>query len=192
MEPLDDIAGHRNDGIAAGLAVARVVRSGDDESVLFGRRLIAIDAVDPAAAGIEREEPALTAEAPTHYLRTSGTTGRPKDIPLVASHLNLLRRINRVSVSSQHRVRPAAFTGSILVITSPAFEGTLANGKPYGSASGIVSGSTPPLVREKFVVPAPVLTIADSRVKYLLILRLAIARRDITYLGTANRSRCSR
>jgi sterol desaturase/sphingolipid hydroxylase (fatty acid hydroxylase superfamily) len=139
-------------------------------------------------AGIERAEPALTAEAPTHYLRTSGTTGRPKDIPLVASHLDLLRRINRVSVSSQHRVRPAAFRGSILVITSPAFEGTLADGKPYGSASGIVSGSTPPLVREKFVVPAPVLTIADSRVKYLLILRLAIARRDITYFGTANPS----
>ncbi len=139
-------------------------------------------------AGIERAEPALTAEAPAHYLRTSGTTGRPKDIPLVASHLDLLRRINRVSVSSQHRVRPAAFRGSILVITSPAFEGTLANGKPYGSASGIVSGSTPALVREKFVVPAPVLTIADSRVKYLLILRLAIARRDITYIGTANPS----
>jgi len=38
------------------------------------------------------------------------------------------------------------------------------------------------------VVPAPVLTIADSRVKYLLILRLAIVRRDITYLGTANPS----
>ena len=137
---------------------------------------------------IERGEQALTAESPMHYLRTSGTTGKPKDIPLVESHLRQLRQINRLSVSSQHRVCPAAFSGSILVITSPAFEGRLANGKPYGSASGIVSGSTPPLVREKFVVPAPVLTIADSRVKYLLVLRLAIARRDITYLGTANPS----
>ena len=139
-------------------------------------------------AEIERGEQALTTESTTHYLRTSGTTGKPKDIPLVKSHLHQLRQINQLSVSSQHRVCPAAFRGSILVITSPAIEGRLANGKPYGSASGIVSGSTPPLVREKFVVPAPVLTIADSRVKYLLILRLAIARRDITYLGTANPS----
>jgi sterol desaturase/sphingolipid hydroxylase (fatty acid hydroxylase superfamily) len=139
-------------------------------------------------AEIERGEPALTAEPPTHYVRTSGTTGRPKDIPLTDSHLHQLRRINRLSVSSQHRVCPAAFSGSILVITSPAFEGRLANGKPYGSASGIVSGSTPPLVRDKFVVPATVLAIRDSHVKYLLILRLAIARRDVTYLGTANPS----
>ena len=139
-------------------------------------------------AEIERGEQALTAESPIHYLRTSGTTGKPKDIPLVESHLRQLRHINRLSVSSQHRVCPAAFRGSILVVTSPAFEGRLANGKPYGSASGIVSGSTPPLVRDKFVVPASVLTIHDSRVKYLLILRLGVARRDITYLGTANPS----
>ena len=139
-------------------------------------------------AEIERGDRALTAEAPMHYLRTSGTTGKPKDIPLVKSHLHQLRKVNRLSVSSQHRVCPAAFSGSILVITSPATEGRLPNGKAYGSASGIVSGSTPSLVREKFAVPAPVLTIADSRVKYLLILRLAIARRDITYLGTANPS----
>ena len=139
-------------------------------------------------AEIERGERGLTVETPMHYLRTSGTTGKPKDIPLVDSHLHQLRLINRLSVSSQHRVSPAAFRGSVLVITSPATEGRLANGKPYGSASGIVAGSTPPLVREKFVLPAQVLTIADSHVKYLLILRLALARRDITYLGTANPS----
>jgi sterol desaturase/sphingolipid hydroxylase (fatty acid hydroxylase superfamily) len=137
---------------------------------------------------IDHGEQTLTAEAPSHYLRTSGTTGLPKDIPLVESHLHRLRQINQLSVSSQHRACPAAFSGSLLVITSPAFEGQVANGKPYGSASGIVSGSTPSLVREKFVVPAPVLTIHDSHVKYLLILRLAIARRDLTYLGTANPS----
>lgn len=139
-------------------------------------------------AEVEHGEQALTMASPTHYLRTSGTTGKPKDIPLVRSHLRQLRRINRLSVSSQHRICPAAFEGSILVITSPATEGQLANAKPYGSASGIVSGSTPALVREKFVIPASVLTITDSQVKYLLILRLALARRDITYLGTANPS----
>ncbi len=139
-------------------------------------------------AQIASGERALTAQQPIHYLRTSGTTGNPKDVPLTPSHLRSLKRINRLSVSIQYRFCPGAFRGSLLVMTSPGIEGRLANGTPYGSASGIVSGSTPTLVQEKFVVPAPVLTIADSKIKYLLILRLAIARRDITYLGTANPS----
>lgn len=139
-------------------------------------------------AELERGEPALTAEPPLHYLRTSGTTGRPKDVPLTAVHLRRLRRIHRVAVAYQQRLFPAAFDGSVLVITSPAVEGTLANGKPFGSASGVLAGDTPRLLRDKFVIPPAVLTIADSRVKYLLILRLGLARRDITYLGSANAS----
>ncbi|MGQ0752254.1 MAG: GH3 family domain-containing protein [Betaproteobacteria bacterium] len=137
-------------------------------------------------AEIERGERALTAESPVRYVRTSGTTGQPKDIPLTATHMTALQRVHRLSVACQHRLCPEAFRGSILVIVSPAFEGTLANGRPYGSASGIVAGNTPRAVLEKFVVPPPVLTIADSRLKYLLILRLALARSDVTYLGSAN------
>jgi hypothetical protein len=71
-------------------------------------------------------------------------------------------------------------------MVSPAFEGRLVNGAPYGSSSGIVAGDTPALVREKFVVPGSVLAIEDSHVKYLLTLRLAIARADVTYVGAAN------
>ncbi len=137
-------------------------------------------------AEIERGEQALTAEAPRQYLRTSGSTGKPKDIPLTATHLRALRAIQRTSVAFQHRVCPEAFRGSILAIVSPAEEGRLANGKPYGAASGIVAAGTPALVREKFVLPADALAVADARVKYLLILRLSLARRDITYFGSAN------
>jgi sterol desaturase/sphingolipid hydroxylase (fatty acid hydroxylase superfamily) len=137
-------------------------------------------------AEIEQGEHALTAQSPVRYVRTSGTTGKPKDIPLTAAHLSALQRVHRLSVACQHRVCPDAFRGSILVIVSPALEGTLANGRPYGSASGIVAGNTPRAVLEKFVIPPPVLSIADSRVKYLLILRLALARPDVTYLGSAN------
>jgi sterol desaturase/sphingolipid hydroxylase (fatty acid hydroxylase superfamily) len=137
-------------------------------------------------AEIERGERALTAEAPVRYVRTSGTTGKPKDIPLTAAHLGTLRRIHRTAVSFQHSLCPAGFEGSILAIVSPADEGVLANGKPFGSASGVVAGNTPRAVLEKFVVPPAVLTIHDSETKYLLILRLALARRDVTYFGTAN------
>lgn len=139
-------------------------------------------------AEIERGEQALTAESPVCYVRTSGTTGKPKDVPLTRSHLKGLRRAHRWAVAQQYRLYPEAFAGSILALASPAQEGLLTNGKPWGSASGVVAGSTPRLLRGKFVLPAAVLSIEDSRLKYLTILRLALARRDITYIGSANAS----
>jgi hypothetical protein len=137
-------------------------------------------------AEIESREPSLTTERPICYVRTSGTTGRPKDLPLTVAHLQLLRHIQRTAVAFQHRSCPEAFGGGILAIVSPAHEGTLSSGKSFGSASGIVAESTQRLVVDKFVLPPQVLTILDSRVKYLLILRIALARSDITYIGAAN------
>ncbi len=139
-------------------------------------------------AEIATGQATLSAQSPLCYVRTSGTTGRPKDVPLVSTHLAALRRIQQTAVALQHRNFPQAFAGAILAITSPAMEGVMANGKPFGSASGIVSRNTPRLVRRKFVVPVEVMGITDSHVKYLLILRLALARPDVTYLGTANPS----
>jgi sterol desaturase/sphingolipid hydroxylase (fatty acid hydroxylase superfamily) len=137
-------------------------------------------------AEIERGEAALTSERPDRYMRTSGSTGRPKDIPLIPSHLESLRAIQRTSVAFQYRACPEAFSGSILAIVSAAEEGRLANGKPFGAASGIVAAGTPAIVKEKFVLPEAVQAVADARLKYLLILRLAIAHRDLTYFGSAN------
>jgi sterol desaturase/sphingolipid hydroxylase (fatty acid hydroxylase superfamily) len=137
-------------------------------------------------AELERGEASLTIENPEQYARTSGTTGRPKDVPLTRSHLRALRRIQAASVAFQYRTCPRAFDGAIVAIVSPAREGTLPNGKPFGSASGMVAGNTPRAVRDKFVVPPAVLTIRESRLKYLAILRLALGRRDVTYLGSAN------
>jgi sterol desaturase/sphingolipid hydroxylase (fatty acid hydroxylase superfamily) len=129
---------------------------------------------------------ALTREIPGQYVRTSGTTGLPKDIPLTRRHLRALRRINQHALAFQHSRSPDAFSGAILAFTSPAREGELLNGKPFGAASGIVAGNAPAAVRGKFVAPGEVMTVAEARVKYLLILRLALARRDITYIGCAN------
>jgi sterol desaturase/sphingolipid hydroxylase (fatty acid hydroxylase superfamily) len=137
-------------------------------------------------ANIAEDRPALTLHRPRQYVRTSGTTGEPKDVPLTAHHLRLLRRSNKASLAFQFGLCPEAFAGGIFAFTSPAREGTLPNGKWYGSASGIVADNTPALMLNKFAVPSAVMSITDSRLKYLLILRLALARRDITYIGAAN------
>jgi len=137
-------------------------------------------------AEIEHGDRALTDRPAVRYVRTSGTTARPKDVPLTAAHLRALRWAQRTGIAFQHGICPKAFSGAILAIVSPAREGTLANGKGYGAASGIVAESVPALLRRKFVVPQEVFAVAHSEVKYLLILRLALARPDLTYLGTAN------
>ena len=82
--------------------------------------------------------PALTTDPPLFYARTSGTTGRPKDLPITGSYLTALRKINRTAVSFQHRLCPDAFEGDILVIHGAAREGLLPNSKSYGAASGLV------------------------------------------------------
>lgn len=137
-------------------------------------------------AEVERGEQALTREAPIQYMRTSGSTGKPKDIPLTARHLKALRSIQRTSVTFQYRACPEAFSGSILAIVSAAEEGRLANGKAYGAASGIVAAGTSEIVKAKFVLPQEVWGVADATLKYLLIMRLALAQRDLSYFGSAN------
>ena len=137
-------------------------------------------------ANIERGRTALTRQTPQLYARTSGTTGRPKDVPLTPQHLRLLRRSNRAALAFQFGVCPEAFAGTILAFTGAAQEGVLRNGSSFGSASGIVAGDVPALVRGKFAVPGVVMSISDSRLKYLLILRLALARPDISFVGAAN------
>jgi len=137
-------------------------------------------------AEIERGEHALTRETPIQYMRTSGSTGKPKDIPLTAPHLKALRAIQRTSVAFQYRACPEGFAGSILAIVSAAEEGRLENGKAYGAASGIVAAGTSEIVKAKFVLPQEVWGVADASLKYLLIMRLALARRDLTYFGSAN------
>jgi sterol desaturase/sphingolipid hydroxylase (fatty acid hydroxylase superfamily)/L-alanine-DL-glutamate epimerase-like enolase superfamily enzyme len=156
------------------------------------RARIPVQEYDALRADIEMEIrgglAALTKEPPMRYVRTSGTTGRAKDIPLVATHLRALKNLQRRSLAYQFRACPDAFDGSILAIVSPAIEGRLENGKIFGSASGVLVGSSPAAIKEKFAVPAEVFDIDDSYVKYLLILRLALARADLTYLGSANPS----
>jgi hypothetical protein len=129
-------------------------------------------------------EPALTQQAPIAYQRTSGSTGPLQGYTAHADPLTATAALATRTVSPL----PCAFRGRILAVASASVEGHLDNGRPYGSASGIVAGSLPSLVRDKFVPPRQLAEIEDVAIRYLLIVRLAIARRDISYLGTANPS----
>lgn len=130
----------------------------------------------------------LTAEAPMFYAQTSGSTGAPKYIPVTATTLRQYRDEQALFMYLQHRACPEAFSGRALGIMGAAVEDRLDTGHQVGSVSGYLYESLPASVRARFVVPPSVSAIADYDVKYLVILRLALAARDVTYLGSPNPS----
>jgi hypothetical protein len=130
----------------------------------------------------------LTAEAPVFYAQTSGSTGTPKYIPISPSALRIHRAEQTLFTYLQHRACPEAFRGRAFGIMGSAVEGRLDSGHDVGSVSGHLYESLPPSLRARFVLPPKVSAIADYDLKYLVILRLALAVRNITYLGSPNPS----
>ena len=133
-------------------------------------------------------EPTLTASPPVLFAQTSGTTGKPKLIPLIAETLEAHKRTQSTQASALFAVEPDIFYGRILGIVSPAVEGHLANGTPFGSASGHVSRTMPRRARKRYVLPDEALEISDYESKYQVIVALALACSDLTCIATANPS----
>ncbi|MDH3639570.1 MAG: GH3 auxin-responsive promoter family protein, partial [Gammaproteobacteria bacterium] len=135
---------------------------------------------------MQTKHPDLTAAQPVMYGRTSGTTGNAKLIPVLNSTLTQYREQQNLFMYSQYRACPEAFLGQGLAIVSPAIEDRLDTGQPCGSVSGHIYKSMPRFIRANYVVPSEVFEISDYDRKYRVILRFALAERDITYLGGAN------
>ena len=133
-------------------------------------------------------ESVIHADMPIMYNETSGTTGKPKYIPVMEETISNLRKSQRIFSYVQYRIKPEAFYGKLLGLVSPANEGTRASGIPFGSASGLIYKTMPKIIRGKYVLPAEVFEIKDYDTKYYTIMRLALAQKDITYLASANPS----
>ncbi|CAN0368801.1 unnamed protein product, partial [Phaeothamnion confervicola] len=129
---------------------------------------------------------ALTRERPIRFLQTSGTTGQPKLVPITDTVMRQLARMQRLAAALQYRACPQAFDGAILAIVGAAEETCLADGRIVGAASGVLAGHTPWWLRERFVMPPVVASLTDATLKYLVVLRLALARRDVSLCVTAN------
>ncbi len=133
-------------------------------------------------------EPALNAGRPVMYARTSGTTGAAKLIPILQETIQQHKRSQAIQSYVQFSADARAYYGRFLAIVSPAEEGTLESGTPYGSTSGFMYENMPAVAKMKYVLPYEVFGIEDYDLKYLLILRLAVTHRDVTHIACANPS----
>ena len=136
----------------------------------------------------ETGEPALTAERPVMYTQTSGTTSRPKLIPITHSGMRRFKRQQRLFASVLHAFDKRLYGGRIFGVSSPAVEGHLANGLPFGSVSGMVYRDAPRAVRTRQAIPPKVFEIADYDTRYWVIAMLMLATPDVTLAATANPS----
>jgi hypothetical protein len=156
------------------------------------RQRVPVQDYDTLRASIERQRctgaAVLTAEAPLFYAQTSGSTGTPKYIPITPTALRIHRAEQALFTYLQYRACPAAFSGKALGIVGASVEERLDSGHHVGSVSGHLYESLPASIRSRFVVPPEVSAISDYDLKYLVIVRLALASPDITYLGSPNPS----
>jgi hypothetical protein len=129
--------------------------------------------VERATAG---EKAVLTAEEPLMYATTSGTSGKPKYIPVTPGYMDEFRLASVISGYHLLTSFPAIAGGVSLSIASPAEEGRTPGGTPYGAISGQLFQKEPYLIK-KFISPVPyeVYLIDDYETRYYTLLRLAVS-----------------
>ncbi len=154
------------------------------------RRKVPLQNYEQLAPFIDRQiggEQALTAAPPLYYARTSGTTGRYKDIPQTHHGLQQVKHAQKHLALSLWRDTDF-MSGSILGFASPMEEGRLQNGIPYGAMSGSSYASISPVLARKFVLPSSAFSIKDLDAKYQVYCLAALSTRNLTGIATANPS----
>jgi hypothetical protein len=155
-------------------------------------RTVLVQSYEDLRPYIEKQEKEqqlyLNISQPIMYAETSGTTAKPKYIPILKSTISQYRQSQHTFAYVEYKDIPRVYDGKVLAIVSPAFEGKLESETPYGSMSGLIYQSMPRFVYAKYVVPPKVFAIDDYDLKYYLISAFALAEQDITLIATANPS----
>ena len=134
------------------------------------------------------ERPHLCFDQPVMYTQTSGSSSTPKLIPINKKTIEQYRRSQHLVAYAIYSTIPDAYQGKILAIVSPAIEGRIKSGTPYGSMSGLIYSSMPRLTRLKYVLPTGVFDTEDYDQKYYDIALHALMTPDISMVATANPS----
>ncbi|MBI5527180.1 MAG: GH3 auxin-responsive promoter family protein [Deltaproteobacteria bacterium] len=155
------------------------VRSVDDY-----RAAVPVTDYDAFAPYIDRmcrgEKNLLTAEDPFYFARTSGTTGRAKNIPVTRRYVEEFQRAQRVWYRSFALQFPGMIKGNPLTIVSNKIEGHTESGVPYGSISRPLTFRENEVVDRVAAIPRETFHIDDFNAKYYALLRIALSTRIST------------
>lgn len=127
----------------------------------------------------------LTADRPSIFSLTSGTTAKPKFIPVTARTRKRTARLMRQWLYRCLVDHPSLLDKNILTITSAAIEGRVSCGIPYGSASGLIYRNFPPVVRRAYVLPYLIGDIGNYDVRYFAMARFSL-QKEVSVAATPN------
>lgn len=136
--------------------------------------------IERSARGESRQ---LTVENPFMYATTSGTTAKPKFVPITPGHLR--DYTHAFQIHNYHLIESfeKAASGRFLIIVSNDEEGRVESGLPYGAVSGMLNRNQPAIIRRHFAMPFEICKIRDVDRKYYMMLRTALAENVTAILG---------
>lgn len=136
---------------------------------------------------LEGEPSQLTAQSPSFYATTSGTTGTPKYIPVTPESRSAKSQLLRVWLSKLFLDHPKIFSGRMLSVVSPEVESMSPSGVPCGAESGHGYRSAPKPLKAVYSSPYDTFEIEDYDSKYYTLLRIAVAQ-SVSFLFSCNPS----
>ena len=176
---------------ARGTAFAADHALSGDEGLDAFRSRVPIRTYDELAPWLDRvvagEPRVLTRERVLSLLKTSGTTGPAKLLPVTRPFVREVadgQSLWRLALVRDHE---AVTRGKALNVVSPAVEGRTASGLPYGSNTGRMHDAQPWIVRLGYPVPGAAYGLADAEARVYSILRFAL-QAPVATLTTANPS----
>jgi hypothetical protein len=176
---------------ASGTAFARDHGLGSTETLESYRAKVPLRRYDALAPWMERvhagEASVLTREPVRSLLKTSGTTGASKLLPVTEAYAREVREGQSIWRLALMRDHEAVSRGGALTVVSPGIEGRLPSGLAYGSNTGRMLAEQPLLVRMRYPVPEPIHAIEDGEARVYALLRFAL-QADLATLTTANPS----
>ena len=125
------------------------------------------------AASLDGTPNQLTAESPVFFALTSGTTGKPKFIPVTKAFKAVKAKLLRTWISKFYMDHPGIFDGYALTVVSPEAESYSKTGVPCGAESGHGYKSMPSVTKSFYCAPYEVFAMADYEAKYYTLLRIA-------------------
>lgn len=130
---------------------------------------------------------AITRAKVTSFVETSGTTAKPKWIPVTAGWAKKIEEAQTLWMMSMVHDHPMVATGKALTMISPADHAQTQGGLSIGSNTGRMQRRQSWWVRKRYPIPLSVFSIQPSYLKQYVYLRFAL-QSHITSWTTANPS----
>ncbi|NQT22913.1 MAG: GH3 auxin-responsive promoter family protein [Candidatus Omnitrophica bacterium] len=136
---------------------------------------------------INGEQNILTADKVSYFGSTSGTTGKPKYIPVTAYSRAKKAEVMKLWSYYIYKDYPSILDGKIFAIIDPEIKGYTPCGIPFGPENGHAYVNLPEPIKRYYAIPYTIFSIQDYDSRYYSMLRIALEQ-NVTTLATLNPS----